>query len=614
MSTSLSAEEFLERSRTDRDFFFRNAIKIRPKDAKRLIPLVMRPAQRKLMDTIDRIAAQGRAPRIIILKARQIGFSTVTDLEMFRRCLLWPLQLALVTAHVADSAEILFGNIHRAYQHLPQPIRADKRYSAKRLIHLDENDSLLQVQVAKEARGITAQQVHVSELAFVEDAEARALMTAILNTMPDTPESLVIVESTPNGIGNEFHRRYVRAKRGTSEWVAFFVPWFDEPTYRMSTTLTETELAAGTSDAMIRAHELYRTHKLDLDQISWWLYTLENKCNGDLDVMEQEYPSNDRDCFLASGRKVFDRAGLAHYIDMSGLDVEDEETPEQREARERADTRNHSITIGEDYRRARITPDPRGELRIYRQPVHRHRYLIGADLSAGDPGSDHTPVVVLDQNTLSVDAVWYTKAPPEVVADHAAAIAHYYNRGKVIGEANNHGILFHHRLIDELQYPSVRWRRTSEDSVSGTEQDRPGFWTSGANREHLFNLVRRFVRERRGRVEDERMVLEWTMLQYERTPSGAERVDHPDDGASDLTIALAMCLAEHAGGFDGELAPMEASEVRDLLGRYDEYRRLANSGLSTAHIDLSGIPIETLDQMEFDEQARAARSSRGGLR
>lgn len=613
---SLAPDEFLERSRRDRDFFFRNAIKIRPKDTRSgLIPLRMRTAQTRLTALIDRLAAENRPPRIVILKARQIGFSTVTDMEMFRRGMLYPLRQGLVAAHDEGSAEILFRAIHRAYDNLPVAVRPKKRFSQKKLIHFDANDSVLQVQVAREARGIVCQDLHVSELAFMKDEDANALLTAALQTVPQTPDSLVIVESTPNGIGNPFHKLYVHAKRGDTEWVPFFVPWFEEPTYRLDNTrLTLDELAADVSDAGERARELMTRYNLDLPQVAWWLYTLANNCRGDLDVMEQEYASNDRDCFLASGRKVFDRTGLAHYIAMSGLDPDSDETDDERERREAANRRNHSIIIvGPAVESALFKLDPRGEYREYHEPSRRHKGICGADISAGDKGSDPTPVVRFNRHTLAVDAVWYGRTPPEKLADIAAAIGYRFHTDMIVGEANNHGILFHHRLIDELHYPSIRWRRTSEDSVSGAEQDRPGFWTSGANREHLFNLVRRFVSERRGEVLDERMVREWTMLQYVKTPSGAERVDHPEDGYSDLTIALGMVLATHAGSFDGDLAPLDSAETAALLGRYDEFRTRRLTGSDTTDIDLMGLPLETVDEIEFEEAERAARSAAQGL-
>ena len=608
-ATELTVDAFRERGQGDRAFYFRHAIKIRPKDARSLVSFEMRPAQQKLADVIDRERAAGRPPRIIILKSRQIGFSTFTEMEVFRRCDLWPHQQALIAAHKAESAEYLFSMVERAYNEMPKPLQRKRKYATKRMIHFKDNDSRLEVQVAEEARGFTAQIVHISELAFIEGAGA--LMTAVLQVVPDTPESLIILESTPNGIGNEFHNLWVRAASGRNEWVAFFVPWFDDPTYTRPARFTEEDFLQPTAnEAMTRAQFIYKEYGLTLDQIAWWLYTLENKCRGDLDVMEQEYPSNDRDCFLASGRRVFQRDGLQHYIAMCGMDAYRDESPDQRRARELADTRSHSIEWNAaDPRKPILRPDPTGLLRIYQKPQPRHRYIVSWDLSAGDPGSDPSPGVVLDQHTLDLVAVWYGRREPELCADLAYMLGWYYNRAKINGEANNHGILFHHRLIDELHYPNIFYRKVNEESVSKRESDKPGVWTSGSNREALVNLSRRYVREKAGRVEDERMVREWTMLQFDDN----DRVDHPEGEFMDLTMAFSMALAVHSGGYESALAPLSFEDNQAAVEAAIEIRNRKAMGLSIADVDTFGLSHEDIDRIEFAAREHAERRAKHGL-
>lgn len=605
----ISVEEFRERGRRDRNFYFKNAIKIRPKKAAELVPFALRPAQQRLADVIDRERAAGRPPRIVILKARQLGFSTFAEMEVFRQCDLNPYQQALIAAHKAESAEYLFNMIDRAYENMPKALQRKKRYSTKRLIHFKDNDSRIEVQVAEEARGFTAQIVHLSELAFV--AEADRLLTSILSGIPDTAESLLIVESTPNGIGNEFHNLWVRASSGRSDWVAVFVPWFDDPTYVRRPWFTEDELMTPTAnEAMMRAQFLYREYSLSLEQVAFWLWTLNNTCNGDLDRMEQEYPSNDTDCFLASGRKVFERSGLKHYIETSGVDRIRDESPEERVARERTDQRSHRIEWNaSDTRNPLITLDGAGPLRIYRKPQPRHRYIVSADLSAGDPGSDPSPLVVLDQHTLNLDAVWYGRKEPDQIADIAYMLGWYYNRAKVNGEANNHGILFYHRLIDELRYPNIYYREVDERSVTGRVGDKPGVWTSGGNRESLVNLVRRYVRERAGLVEDERMVREWTMLQYD----DSDRVDHPENEYMDLTMAFAAALAVHAGGYESALTPLSFEDQKAVVEAAAEIRDRRSRGLPVEDIDTLGLAYEDVDRIDFAFRERADRRAKQGL-
>jgi len=375
--TLVAADAFLERSRTDRDFYFRNAIKIKSKEGRKIIPLEMRPAQRELLELIDRVSAQGKAPRIVILKARRLGFSTIMCAETFRRIHLWPHQQALMVAHKTDLTDTLFDSLHLMHSELPPPIKPEKRYSNKRLIHLDANNSRVQVEVAGEARGHTAQILHLSELAFVDDA--KTLMTAVLATIADDPNTLVVIESTPNGIGNEFHTIWTRAQSGKSEWVPFFVPWFKDASYSRPAWFDLEELGARTDEAGMRAAEIVKLHGISLDQAAWWLYTLENMYFGDLDSMEQEMATDPFSCFLASGSKVFDREGLKHYFSLSGYDPELHETSDDRQARlVDTDSRYHEIeAVPGDKKHPKVYPQKGGKLWIIRPPKPRNKYIWG---------------------------------------------------------------------------------------------------------------------------------------------------------------------------------------------------------------------------------------------
>lgn len=74
----------------------------------RLVALKANPQQVAIMEAIRAQAAAGHPVRIIGLKARQIGFSTITEAVMFLRCQTEPNRKALVSAHTDDSSEALF--------------------------------------------------------------------------------------------------------------------------------------------------------------------------------------------------------------------------------------------------------------------------------------------------------------------------------------------------------------------------------------------------------------------------------------------------------------------------------------------------------------------------
>lgn len=583
---NLSIEDLYQ----DRELYFRTCLKIVPKNAKSRIPLVLKKEQRRLAEAIDNARRNGRAPRIIVLKSRRIGASTLAEAELFRECHCRPDKRALVVAHVTDSAGAIFDMSKTFYDELPDGMKPPRKYDTKKLIHFGHNDSRMQVVVAGEARGYTAQYVHISELAFIADAEK--LMTAILHTAPDDPDSLIIAESTPNGIGNYFHDLWVNAVAGKNEWVPFFSPWFEDETYIRKPWFEVADLNA--HDAKLMA-----THHLTIEQMAWYVYTRENKCNGDQDKMDQENASDPLSCFLASGRKVFDTDGLNHYLEVGGAVALAGELPPQVEIESSKDDKHAPL----------IRVVKRGRYRIYRPPQKRHLYVVGADLASGDPGGDYTPLVVLNRHTLDVDAVFYSKAPPEVMASHCAVLSWWYNTAIVAGEANNHGILFFDELIRRIRYPNIHYRKVNEESVSGKVSDKPGIWTSGANREALFNLPRRYVRERAGRCVDPDLLKEWSELFYD----DSDRVDHPKGGASDGTSAFAMCLYVHSGGLETTLQPLSLETQSKAVTMYRDNMVRRSMGIAEQGIDLGQLTMDEIQRIDDMAARRDKVRSRSGL-
>lgn len=605
----ITVAEFWNRIEHDRDFFFESVVKIRPKKGGSLVPLIMRPAQRRLMQIIDERRAQGVRPQVVILKARQIGFSTVVAAEYFRRALVYHHRQCLVAAHKAEAVEGLFNRIRLMYQRLPKSVRPKNIADTKRLMHFEEQDSRIEVAIANEARSFTAQDLHISELAFYQNASQ--FMTSALETCPDEPEATVIVESTPNGIGNEFHDLWVRASRpgSNSAWIPFFVPWFDEPTYVKTPWFTREELFSRGDDAALRAQEIMSTHDLSLSQIAWWLDHLENTHFGDIDSMEQEMASDPRSCFLASGRAVFDRKGLKHFMSLAGIDPDTASGPDPHA--------DHPLDFDLfanplNPRTPRKERQRRGPWRIYRDPAPRHQYIIGADISAGDSGSDYSPLVVLNQHTLAVDAVRYTRTPPERLALEATIAGYWYNEAKIAGEANNQGILFN-RELERLEYPNIYRRRVTEQTISAKFTTKPGFWTSGENRHLLFGMVRRYVLDRAGIVEDERMVWEWSQLMFKE---GTDDIDHPDGGFSDLTLAFAVALAVHAGAWNALLQPLSLESQSAAVSALDSIRAAKSMGLSDEaamrDLEVFGLTVDEVDNLYNAMDKRAEHRRRMG--
>jgi len=245
-------------------------LKITDKEG-RLIPLKLNHTQRVLFNKITELRAQGIPPRIVCLKSRQVGISTLAEALAFHDCHLNENRNALVFAHNIRTSRAIFRMTKRYLDNLPEPMQEKRRLENVNEIHFDHNDSRLQVEVAGESsRGHTAQIVHLAELGFMQyDHDT---LRAVMQTVSHSINTLVIVESTANGVGNCLHSLWLKAMKRLADrkmeqeisyasgFVPVFVPWYRHEEYQIEPDFTVT-----TSDEKI----LMLRFNLTLPQIAW---------------------------------------------------------------------------------------------------------------------------------------------------------------------------------------------------------------------------------------------------------------------------------------------------------------------------------------------------------
>lgn len=308
---------------------YANLLKIVNKDGQ-TVPFEPNPGQIAFNEILERQRSEGKPIRVIVLKARQIGFSTFVQAKMIQRCTTRENHQALVVAHNKDTAKKLFAMAQKMYVSLPKgeefpdtarPIRPEiastqrseyLRFApAERGAWMEQEmwpNSEYAVDTAKEfqaGRGATYHSVHASELAFWDQPEAK--LTALKNAVPKSPESMFVIESTANG-HNFFKEQWDLAVAGESEYAALFWPWYKEPSYAKP-FISEAERAAfKIGDHRWGEDEpaLMNRYGCSLEQLNWRRDTIANECSGRLDLFKQEYPTTPEEAFLGTGARVFD--------------------------------------------------------------------------------------------------------------------------------------------------------------------------------------------------------------------------------------------------------------------------------------------------------------------
>ena len=533
-----------------REFIEENLV-IRTKDA-RIVPLRLNPAQERLYAALEQQRAAGRPMRVIILKARQLGFSTLAEALIFQRTATQENVNSLVVAHREDSTANLFKMSKLFFERLPEELRPLHRNSNARELVFEspERDpekkaknpglmSRIRCQTAGGAgigRSDTLQNVHLSEFAFWS-GDKTATWTGILQAVPAEADTMVIVESTANGF-DEFHRLWEAAVRGESDFEPLFFPWFENPDYRRPAPPGEEFSAA--------EQELAARYGLDGEQLMWRRWCIRNNCAGDERIFRQEYPSCPDEAFLTSGQAVFDN----------------ELVRRRREQGEKP--------VMQGYFEYDLGPDPtvmenirwresgEGIIRIYQKPHSRRPYVIGGD-TAGT-GSDWFTGQVLDNTTGIQVAVLRHQYDEDQYARQMYCLGRHYNDALLAVEVNYS--TYPVKMLSLMGYPKL-YVRELPDTYTGGVKEAFGFETTSRTRPVIIAGLVAAFREHPDIVCDTATLGEMLTFQY----NDSRRPEAMPGEHDDLVMALAI-----AHGVRGQQDCMERPDparqtvwTRDML-------------------------------------------------
>ncbi len=245
--------------------------------------------------------------RNIILKARQLGFTTLIAILWLDHALFNADQRCGIIAQDREAAEAIFRDkVRYAYNNLPDEIRERcplARDSAAELLFSHNNSS---VRVATSMRSGTIHRLHISEFGKIcakYPDKAKEVMTGSIPAVPTT--GILVIESTAEGANGEFYELSSRAEAlhhahkvlTERDYRFHFYAWWQEPNYRMdaTTVVIPTRLHEYFDEVELEANT-----KLDPEQRAWYAATQLADFAGREERMWQEYPSTPREAFQQS--------------------------------------------------------------------------------------------------------------------------------------------------------------------------------------------------------------------------------------------------------------------------------------------------------------------------
>lgn len=488
-------------------------IKIRDKNG-RIISLKLNEPQMKYYNVIKELHKQRKPIRIIILKARQMGFSTETESIIFKNVVTNHNYNAGIVAHKEDSTANLFNMSKRMLEYLPDSIKPEqKKSNAKELVFNNDKgtglDSKMKCMTAG-GKGIgrsdTFTALHLSELAFWE-GDKQSTLLGLLQAVPNIPESMVIIESTANGF-DYFKELWDKAVAGENDFYPLFIGWNELKEYRMTYTgfeLTEDE------------KELQKIYNLTLEQLTWRRWCIKNNCGGDIDKFKQEYPICPDEAFLSTGQCYFDKDKVINRIRKIVEPIKRGSFFYKYESNQISDIRfNENI---------------KGSIKIFEEPVEGVPYVLAGD-TAGE-GSDNFTAQVINNVTGKQVAVLKQQYSELEYAQQVYCLGLYYNEA-LIGIETNFST-YPNEKLQEWNYPNL-YIREKADTYASKYNKSFGFKTTPVTRPLILGQLQEIVLEEIDNINDIDTLRE--MLTFIKNKVG--RAEAEVGFHDDLVMALAI--------------------------------------------------------------------------
>lgn len=522
--------------RDDFAFWTAQCCNIRTKSQK-IQTLTLNGPQSRLDARVKAQLATRGYVRIVILKARQQGFSTYVMARQSWRAQQNLAQKGLVMAHEADSTTALFDQYKRCYDNLPEFCRPATKYSSRTELVFSELDSAIRVATAGGrgiARGDTLTFAHLSEVAFWPTIFANANFGGLIKAVAQTAGTEVYVESTANGMSNKFKELWDGAVAGINEFEPFFSAWVETPEYTSPVPEGFVRTKEEIDEVVKPAKALYGIDVTD-GQLQW--RRLEIGRDG-MDMFHQECPLTPEEAFLSTGMPVFDPKPIHSRI-----------------AEKIEPVRRMDVLVG------KVEENSAGNLLVYRgchingrfHPVDpKEHYVIGADVGLGlrHKKADFSVAQILDSQKRQV-AVWRGQVHPDVFAELLTTLGYFYNTARIGVERNNHGLLTAVRLRDSA-YPNLYLEET-EGTVEPNESINIGIYTTEKTRPLMIDKLRGAVRSGEIKIYDEATLKE--LLTFIVTESGKMEADVKCH--DDTVMSLAIANHIHEGVWVPAITPEE---------------------------------------------------------
>lgn len=498
-------------------------IKTKKDGLKRLIPNFI---QRKFIKSIKEALYNGKPVRVLILKARQAGLSTIVEAIIYAFTSRMKGVNACVISDDLDGSNYIFEMQKLYHEYLDDHLKPSIKHSnEKKLSFLVLNSQIL-IETADNAnvgRKFTFQFVHGTEVSRWTSS-LLTIMSGLGHAVPFAAGTMIFLETTANGY-EEFYELWVKAINGKTDWIPLFYPWFEIPENTLAVVSGELYpldnikfVTPVAKDNFLKEEaRLKLEYKLTDEQLNWRRWDIVNNCSGDMNKFNEDNPACWQDAFVATGDLFFDREALKLQKSVDPLFV--------------------GNIVKEEFKYI-FREDPTGLFKIYELPVRGGQYIVSGDAAEGLEHGDKSGAVVINKRTNKTVCVYNHNVPPESFSFDLMLMGHYYNTAIIGCENKGYGYTVNQDLFKN--YGKVYRRVTTKKGVKIPTMEL-GFNTNKITRPTILAQLAEEILARSTDLLDQDLIGQcWTFINNAKKGRPEADVNKNDDLVMARAIASQM--------------------------------------------------------------------------
>lgn len=260
---------------------------------------------------------------VLACKARQEGYTTISRALTTHRVFFWKDSRALGASIDEGMTQELYDRDHEIYDHLPWWLKPAIGYDQKNThLTFEKMGSKILYAMATQKGGLgmgkTIPINHITELGNWEEsvtqdqAGPESILFDLEPTWPQSPDTMVIMESTSNGRGNFWHQIVTSSTEGRTRFDVIFCPFYAETRHNRKqpkegwNPLPRTKEMMATVERTSPEYFFGKTVRIEPEQAYWWETNYEEKRQmGRTSYFLTNYPTTLAESFQVSGNRAF---------------------------------------------------------------------------------------------------------------------------------------------------------------------------------------------------------------------------------------------------------------------------------------------------------------------